>query len=77
VEAVSPDTAKVFTVGHSQAIQLPKEYRVQDSGVFVKMYEDTVLNPPNSLWSTFMSGLEGFSDGFMLGIAGALETGRI
>jgi antitoxin VapB len=60
------DTAKVFTNGHSQAIRLPKEYRVQDSEVFVKKYEDMViLIPKNSVWSTFMSGLNGFSDDFM------------
>jgi antitoxin VapB len=61
------DTAKVFTNGHSQAIRLPKEYRVPDSEVFVKKYEDMVLLiPKNSVWSTFMSGLDGFSDDFML-----------
>lgn len=60
------DTAKVFTNGHSQAIRLPKEYRVQDSEVFVKKYEDIViLIPKNSIWSIFMSGLNGFSDDFM------------
>ena len=61
------DTAKVFTNGHSQAIRLPKDYRVQGSEVFVKKYEDMVLLiPKNSVWSIFMSGLEGFSDDFML-----------
>jgi antitoxin VapB len=61
------DTAKVFTNGHSQAIRLPKDYRVQDSEVFVKKYGDMVLLiPKNSVWSTFISGLEGFSDDFML-----------
>lgn len=61
------DTAKVFTNGHSQAIRLPKEYRFQDNEVFVKKYEDMVLLiPKNSVWSTFSSGLHGFSDDFML-----------
>jgi virulence-associated protein VagC len=44
----------VFTNGHSQAIRLPKDYRVQDNEVFVKKYEDMVLLiPKNSVWSTF------------------------
>lgn len=60
------DTAKVFTNGHSQAIRLPKEYRVQDNEVFVKKYEDMViLIPKNSIWTTFLSGLNSFSDDFM------------
>lgn len=64
---ISLDTAKVFTNGHSQAIRLPKDYRVQDSEVFVKKYEDMVLLiPKNSVWSTFMSGIEKFSDDFMV-----------
>jgi antitoxin VapB len=61
------DTAKVFTNGHSQAIRLPKEYRFQDSEVFVKKYEDMViLVPKNSAWTTFMAGLSEFSDDFMM-----------
>jgi antitoxin VapB len=60
------DTAKVFTNGRSQAIRLPKEYRFQDSEVFVKKYEDMVLLiPKNSVWNTFISGLNGFSADFM------------
>lgn len=67
MEEISLDTAKVFTNGHSQAIRLPKDYRVQDSEVFIKKYEDMVLLiPKNSVWNIFMSGLEGFSDDFML-----------
>ncbi len=60
------DTAKVFTNGHSQAIRLPKDYRVQDSEVFVKKYQDMViLIPKNSVWTTFLSGLNDFSDDFL------------
>jgi antitoxin VapB len=67
MEAITLDTAKVFTNGHSQAIRLPKDYRVQDSEVFVKKYEDMVLLiPKNSVWSTFMSGLNRFSDDFLV-----------
>jgi virulence-associated protein VagC len=31
------DTAKVFTNSHSQAIRLPKDYRVPDSEVFASV----------------------------------------
>ena len=60
------DTAKVFTNGRSQAIRLPKECRFQDAEVFVKKYDDIVLLiPKNSVLSTFVSSLNGFSADFM------------
>lgn len=60
------DTAKVFTNGRSQAIRLPKEYRVEDSEVYLKKCGDIVLLiPKNSVWSTFISGLNSFSPDFM------------
>lgn len=60
------NTAKVFTNGRSQAIRLPKEYRVQDTEVYVKKYEDIVmLIPKKSVWNTMLSGINNFSDDFM------------
>ena len=34
------DTAKVFVNGRSQAVRLPKEYRFDESDVFIKKIND-------------------------------------
>ncbi|HHX50389.1 MAG TPA: AbrB/MazE/SpoVT family DNA-binding domain-containing protein [Clostridia bacterium] len=40
--AVYPlDIAKIFMNGRSQAIRLPKEYRLEGSEVYIKKIEDT------------------------------------
>jgi antitoxin VapB len=48
------DTAKIFENGRSQAVRLPKEYRFDDSDVFIKKIDDVVmLIPRDKLWKTF------------------------
>jgi len=59
------DIAKIFVNGRSQAVRLPKEFRFDDSEVFVKKMGDIVLLiPKESIWKTFASSIEHFSDDF-------------
>jgi antitoxin VapB len=60
------DIAKIFENGRSQAVRLPKEYRFEDSEVFVKKIDDIViLIPKDSIWKTFELSINQFSDDFL------------
>ncbi len=60
------DIAKIFINGRSQAVRLPKDYRLEGSEVYVKKIDDVVLLiPKNSAWKTLESSLNYFSDDFM------------
>lgn len=60
------DIAKIFENGRSQAVRLPKEYRFEDSEVFIKKIGDIVLLiPKDSIWKTFESSIKHFSDDFL------------
>ena len=55
-----------FMSGHSQAIRIPKEYRLPDEDVFVNRIGNTVtLTPKSMLWDSFEHGLQMFTDDFM------------
>jgi len=56
-------TAKVFKNGNSQAVRLPKEFRVK--GKEVKVYhlgKSIVLQPINESWKDIYNELAGLSD---------------
>jgi antitoxin VapB len=60
------DIAKIFINGRSQAVRLPKDYRLDGSEVYVKKIDDVVLLiPKDSAWKTLESSLKYFSDDFM------------
>jgi len=60
------DIAKIFKNGRSQAVRLPKDYRLEGSEVYVKKVNDVVLLiPKDSVWKTFETSLNYFSDDFM------------
>lgn len=56
------DTAKIFENGRSQAVRLPKKFRFDVEEVVVQQLGAAVLLvPKESLWQTFMVGLEEFT----------------
>ena len=56
------ETAKIFENGRSQAVRLPKKFRFDVEEVVVQQLGAAVLLvPKESLWQTFMDGLEEFS----------------
>ncbi len=56
------ETAKIFENGRSQAVRLPKKFRFNVEEVVVQQLGDAVLLvPKESLWKTFMDGLNGFT----------------
>ena len=61
------NTAKIFANGRSQAVRLPKEYRFDESDVFIKKIGDVVmLIPRNKVWKTFRNSFSKFSDDLLL-----------
>ncbi len=58
--------AKLFQNGQSQAVRLPKEFRIQGKEVFVKKIGMIViLIPKNNPWQPFLNSLKNISDDFM------------
>ncbi len=62
------DIAKVFQNGRSQAIRLPKEYRFEESEVYIKKLDDIVLLIPkkSTSWKVFESSVNYFTEDFLL-----------
>jgi antitoxin VapB len=58
-------TAKVFRNGRSQAIRLPKEFRVEATEVYLKKTPEGFLVIPRDPWEIFYEGVEELSAGFM------------
>ncbi len=59
-------TAKIFQNGQSQAVRLPKEFRFDDSEVFIKKSGNIVqLIPRRDSWSSLFGSLNKFSSDFM------------
>jgi antitoxin VapB len=58
-------TAKVFMNGRSQAIRLPKEFRVETDEVYLKKTPEGFLVIPRDPWELFYEGVEELSDDFM------------
>lgn len=59
-------TAKVFTSGNSQAIRLPKGFRLETDEVFIARSGDSlILTPRMKSWEGFSEGFSGFSDDFV------------
>jgi antitoxin VapB len=60
-------TAKIFQNGQSQAVRLPKEFRFDDSEVFIKKTGNVVqLIPRSDSWNSLFGSLKKFSSDFMV-----------
>jgi antitoxin VapB len=58
--------AKIFQNGQSQAVRLPKEFRFDDTEVFIKKSGNVVtLIPRTNSWNSLFGSLKKFSSDFM------------
>ncbi|PKL44792.1 MAG: AbrB/MazE/SpoVT family DNA-binding domain-containing protein [Candidatus Riflebacteria bacterium HGW-Riflebacteria-1] len=58
--------SKVFTSGNSQAIRLPKEYRLEAKELYIqKIGRTIILFPKDNPWEAFEKSLSDFTDDFM------------
>ena len=59
-------TAKLFKNGQSQAVRLPKEFRLEGESVFIHHLGNyVVLVPKNDPWKSMFEATKNFSDDFM------------
>src|SRR5580700_10441515 len=60
--------AKVFMTGRSQAVRLPKEYRVAGDSVYIKRLGNGILLLPKSgdRWAGLFAALDAFPRDFLL-----------
>ena len=60
------DIAKIFENGRSQAVRLPKEYRFNETEVYIKKIGEIVLLiPKGAAWLAHEAGVHYFSEDFM------------
>ena len=60
------DTAKIFQSGNSQAIRLPKAYRLPGKKVYLKRVGQAIMVlPVDSAWQPLLDSLGKFSPDFM------------
>ena len=60
-------TAKLFKNGQSQAVRLPKEFRMTGSEVYIKKQgEAIVLLPKEKSWNTLFDSLNHFAKDFKI-----------
>ena len=60
------ETAKLFQNGKSQAVRLPKEFRMP--GDMVKIYQkgnQVILEPLETTWDSLFDSLDDFPEDFM------------
>ena len=61
------ETAKIFMSGRSQAVRLPKAYRLAGTEVRIKKIGNAlVLIPENDPWQSLFDSLNQFESGFRL-----------
>lgn len=60
--------AKLFQNGRSQAVRLPKEYRLRGRSVYIhKLGNLVVLIPKTKSWDSLVTACAKFTDDFMVG----------
>lgn len=59
-------TAKIFRSGNSQAVRIPKEFKLPGDEVEIqKRGTSLILRPKRTSWSVLLDSLDKFSDDFM------------
>ncbi len=60
------EKTKIFKSGNSQAVRLPKNYRLENDEVFISKVGDAILlMPVKKDWKSMFDSLSKFSDDFM------------
>ena len=59
-------SAKIFESGNSQAVRLPKAYRLDGKETYItKIGDALILIPKRSNWDSLIFSLDKFSDDFL------------
>lgn len=61
------DTAKVFDSGNSQAIRIPKKFKLKGKEAYItKIGDAIVILPMKQKWSSLIDSIDKFSDDFLM-----------
>jgi antitoxin VapB len=56
-------TVKVFRSGNSQAVRIPKEFKIDDSELLIhKVGNSIILTSKDDIWTSFRNSIDEFSD---------------
>lgn len=59
-------TSKIFKSGNSQAVRIPKEFKLEGDEVEIQKWGDALLlRPKRKSWSALIESLGKFTDDFM------------
>jgi len=60
------NTAKIFKNGKSQAVRLPKEFKLEGREFYIKRVgRNVLLTPKDNAWDSLINSLSLFTDDFM------------
>jgi antitoxin VapB len=60
------NTAKIFKSGNSQAVRLPKEFKLEGTEVYIKRVgRGLLLMPKDDPWASLLGSLDKFSEDFL------------
>lgn len=60
------ETAKVFDSGNSQAIRIPKKFKLKGKEAYItKIGDAIVILPMKQKWNSLISSIDKFSDDFL------------
>lgn len=78
MELIVMETAKLFENGRSQAVRLPKKFRLPGNEVVIQRLGHAILLvSKEDIWETFTSGINSFTDDFMAeGRAAVIDVER-
>ena len=61
-------TTKIFKSGNSQAVRIPKEYKIEENELYInKIGNSIIIFPKNDPWKTLKESLSDFSDDYFRG----------
>jgi antitoxin VapB len=61
------DTAKVFDSGNSQAIRIPKKFKLKGKEAYItKIGDAIVILPMKQKWNSLIDSIDKFSDDFLM-----------
>lgn len=61
------ETAKVFDSGNSQAIRIPKKFKLKGKEAYItKIGDAIVILPMKQKWNSLIGSIDKFSDDFLM-----------
>lgn len=60
------ETTKIFNSGNSQAVRLPKKYRIRNKEAYISKIGDAIIIfPKKSGWTSLFDSIDKFTDDYL------------